>query len=214
MITLHHLNDSRSQRILWLLEELALDYEIVAYERDAITRLAPPELNAIHPLGKSPVLTDGDLLIHESGAITEYLIRQYGNGKLAPAKDTAEFVKYQEWMHYAEGSAMLPLLLRLYTSRLGDAAEPLMPRIDSETANHFSFMNDQMAGKEFFVGTELTGADIMMSFPLEAAKARGALDLLPHLKSFVDRMQMRPAYLKALEKGGTYSYGPAASEAT
>ncbi|MEH6526770.1 MAG: glutathione S-transferase [Sneathiella sp.] len=208
MITIHHLNDSRSQRILWLLEELGLDYEIVGYERDATTRLAPPELNAIHPLGKSPVLTDGDLLIHESGAITEYLIRQYGNGKLAPAMDTAEFVNYQEWMHYAEGSAMLPLLLRLYTARLGDAAEPLMPRIDSETINHFSFMNDQMAGKDFFVGSELTGADIMMSFPLEAAKARGALDLLPNLKSFVDRMQARPAYLSALKKGGSYSYGP------
>ncbi|MEH6548001.1 MAG: glutathione S-transferase [Sneathiella sp.] len=211
MITIHHLNDSRSQRILWLLEELGLDYEIVGYERDATTRLAPPELNAIHPLGKSPVLTDGDLLIHESGAITEYLIRQYGNGKLAPAMDTAEFVNYQEWVHYAEGSAMLPLLLRLYTARLGDAAEPLMPRIDSETINHFSFMNDQMAGKDFFVGSELTGADIMMSFPLEAAKARGALDLLPNLKSFVDRIQARPAYLSALEKGGSYSYGPTAN---
>lgn len=211
MITIHHLNDSRSQRILWLLEELGLDYEIVGYERDATTRLAPPELDAVHPLGKSPVLTDGDLLIHESGAITEYLIRQYGNGKLAPAMDTAEFVKYQEWMHYAEGSAMLPLLLRLYTSRLGDAAAPLMPRIDSETANHFSFMNDQMAGKDFFVGSELTGADIMMSFPLEAAKARDALDQLRNLKSFVERMQARPAYLSALEKGGPYSYGPAAS---
>jgi len=211
MITIHHLNDSRSQRILWLLEELGLDYEIVGYERDATTRLAPPELDAVHPLGKSPVLTDGDLLIHESGAITEYLIRQYGKGKLAPAMDTADFVKYQEWVHYAEGSAMLPLLLRLYTGRLGDAAAPLMPRIDSETANHFSFMNAEMAGKDYFVGSELTGADIMMSFPLEAAKARGALDQLPNLKTFVKRMQARPAYLKALEKGGAYSYGPAAS---
>ena len=183
MITIYHLNDSRSQRILWLLEELGLDYEIVKYERDATTRLAPPELEAIHPLGKSPVLVDDDLLIHESGAITEYLIRRYGNGKLAPAIDTAEFVKYQEWMHYAEGSAMLPLLLRLYTSRLGDAAEPLMPRIDSETVNHFSFMESQMVGRDFFVGSDLTGADIMMSFPLEAANARGAMEQLPNLKS-------------------------------
>lgn len=211
MITIYHLNDSRSQRILWLLEELGLDYEIVKYERDATTRLAPPELEAIHPLGKSPVLVDDDLLIHESGAITEYLIRRYGNGKLAPAIDTAEFVKYQEWMHYAEGSAMLPLLLRLYTSRLGDAAEPLMPRIDSETVNHFSFMESQMVGRDFFVGSDLSGADIMMSFPLEAANARGAMEQLPNLKSFVDRIQARPAYLRALEKGGTYSYGPVSS---
>jgi glutathione S-transferase len=211
MITVHHLNDSRSQRILWLLEELELEYDIVKYERDATTRLAPPELQAIHPLGKSPVLIDDALLIHESGAITEYLIRRYGKGKLAPALDTAEFVKYQEWMHYAEGSAMLPLLLKLYTSRLGDAAEPLMPRIDSETANHFGFMERQMAGRDYFVGTDLTGADIMMSFPLEAAKARGALEKLPSLKAFVDRIQARPAYLRALEKGGAYSYGPVSS---
>lgn len=208
MITIHHLNDSRSQRILWLMEELGLEYEIVGYQRDAVTRLAPPELEKIHPLGKSPVVTDGDLLIHESGAVTDYLIRKYGDGKLAPAIDTDDYVKYVEWMHYAEGSAMLPLLLGLYTSRLGDAAEPLMPRINSEMQNHFSFINDEMKDREYFVGSELTGADIMMSFPLEAANARGALAPFENLAAFVTRIQARPAYLRGLEKGGAYSYGP------
>lgn len=210
MITIHHLNDSRSMRILWLLEELGLDYEIVKYERDATTRLAPPELEKIHPLGKSPVLIDGDLLIHESGAIVEYLIDTYGKGSLAPARGTQDHIDYLEWMHYAEGSAMLPLLLRLYTGRLGEAAEPLNPRIDSETRNHFSYMNEQMKGRDYFAGDALSGADIMMSFPLEAAKARGGLAAFPELVKFVDRIQARPAYLVALHKGGAYSFGPTA----
>lgn len=207
MITLHHLNHSRSQRILWLLEELGADYEIVAYQRDAKTRLAPPELEDIHPLGKSPVVTDGDLLLHESGAITAYLIRKYGDGNLAPAPGSDDLVKYLEWLHYAEGSAMLPLMLNLYAGRLGDAAEPLMPRIDSETKRHFSFMNNQMAGKEFFVGDALSGADIMMSFPLDIARARGVLDSYEALSSHVDKMRARPAYQRAIEKGGDYSMG-------
>ncbi len=211
MITIHHLNDSRSQRILWLLEELDLEYEIVKYERDATTRLAPPELEKIHPLGKSPVLIDQDILIHESGAIVDYLIQTYGKETLAPARGTKDYIDYVEWMHYAEGSAMLPLLLRLYTSRLGEAAEPLNPRIDSETHNHFSYMNEQMKGREFFAGDKLSGADIMMSFPLEAAKARGALVAYPELVKFVERIQSRPAYLVALQKGGAYSFGPAAA---
>ncbi|MBO0332008.1 glutathione S-transferase [Sneathiella sp. CAU 1612] len=209
MITVHHLNDSRSQRILWLLEELGVDYEVVRYERDATTRLAPDTLKQIHPLGKSPVLSDGELRLHESGAITDYLIRTYGAGQLAPKQDSAEYASYVEWLHYAEGSAMLPLLLKLYTSRLGDAAAPLMPRIDSETENHFSFMDREMTGREFFVGSSLTGADIMMSFPLEAARARGILSAYPALTAFVERIQARPAYIQALEKGGKYSYGPA-----
>ncbi len=209
MITVHHLNDSRSQRILWLLEELGVDYEVVRYERDATTRLAPDTLKQIHPLGKSPVLKDGDLKLHESGAITDYLIRTYGAGKLSPEPGSSNYESYIEWLHYAEGSAMLPLLLRLYTSRLGDAAAPLMPRIDSETENHFAFMNSEMTGREYFVGSNLTGADIMMSFPLEAARARGILKSYPALSAFVERIQARPAYLRALDKGGHYSYGPA-----
>ncbi|WP_339713928.1 glutathione S-transferase [uncultured Sneathiella sp.] len=211
MITVHHLNDSRSQRILWLLEELDIDYEVVNYQRDATTRLAPSELKNIHPLGKSPVIMDGDISIHESGAITDYLIRTYGSGKFTPKTGTKEYEKYVEWLHYAEGSAMLPLLLRLYTARLGDAAAPLMPRIDDETANHFSFMNSEMTDREFFVGANLTGADIMMSFPLEAARARGILDDYPALSNYVAQIQQRPAYLRALEKGGKYTYGPATS---
>ncbi len=208
MIKIHHLNNSRSQRILWLMEELDVDYNVIRYERNAETNLAPPELNDVHPLGKSPVIEDGDLKLHESGAITDYIIQKYGNGKLAPEVGSDDHVRYNEWLHYAEGSLMLPLLLRLYTSRLGDAAAPLNPRIDSETVNHFSFVNAHMKGRDYFVGDSLTGADIMMSFPLEAASARGGLKMLPDLSAFVERIQKRPAYLKALEKGGDYAYGP------
>ena len=208
MITVHHLNNSRSQRILWLLEELDTPYELKHYQRDATTNLAPPELLKIHPLGKSPVITDGDLRMHESGAIVEYLIRRYGDGKLAPKPDGNDFAKYIEWLHYAEGSAMLPLMLRVYTASLGDGAAPLVPRIDSETANHFSFMNHELEGKHYFVGSELTGADIMLSFPLEASKTMGGLTDYPNLSAFVDRMHARPAYLRALDKGGVYAYGP------
>src|ERR1700684_3714631 len=131
MIIVHHLNESRSQRILWLLEELGLPYEIKFYRRDATTNLAPPELTAIHPLGKSPVITDDGRGIAESGAIVDYIVRRYGGGRLAPDPASADYDKYQEWLHYAEGSAMLPLMLNLYTMRLGDAAAPLKPRIDS-----------------------------------------------------------------------------------
>jgi glutathione S-transferase len=208
MITLHHLNNSRSQRILWLLEELGVDYDVVTYHRDTTTNLAPPELKAVHPLGKSPVITDGELTIHETGAIVEYLLLTYGDGRFVPATDSPDYIKYLEWMHYAEGSAMLPLLLRLYTGRLGDVVAPIMPRIDSETENHFSYMNDHMTGREYFVGDELTGADFMMSFPLEAAKLRGLLTPYTSLLTFVDRVQGQPAYLRGLERGGAYSFGP------
>jgi glutathione S-transferase len=207
MITLHHLNHSRSQRIVWLLEELGVDYQIVPYHRDSKTRLAPPELEDIHPLGKSPVVTDGDLLLHESAAITAHLIDKYGDGKLAPITGSDDFAKYQEWLHYAEGSVMLPLMLHLYTGRLGDAAAPLMPRIDSETKRHFSFVNSEMAGKEFFVGDTFSGADIMMSFPFDIAKSRGFLDSYGALSSHVDRMQARPAYQSAIKKSDEYSIG-------
>jgi len=207
MITVHHLNDSRSQRILWVLEELGLEYEIIRYERDAETRLAPPELLKIHPLGKSPVLEDEDCLIHETGAIVEYLIEKYDDGKLSPRRGTDLHTSYLEWMHYAEGSAMLPLLLRLYTSRLGDAAAPLMPRINDEMVNHFSYISESLED-DYFLGPDLSAADIMMSFPLEAANKGGILAHFPNLIKYVDRVQSRPAYLKALERGGDYSFGP------
>ncbi len=207
MIKVHHLNNSRSQRILWLLEELKLDYEIVHYKRDAVTRLAPPELKAIHPLGKSPVITDGKLTVAESGAIVEYLIRTHGKGRMAPDAKSEDFVSYLHWMHFAEGSAMLPLLLGLYVGFLGEAGAPLRPRIDSEIANHLGYMEREIGNKEFFVGKELTGADIQLSFVLEAAAARGGLKSYPNLTRYVASMQARPAYKRGLERGGPYELG-------
>lgn len=152
MIEVHHLNESRSRRITWLLEELGLDYSIVMYQRDSVTRLAPPELKAIHPLGKAPVLRDGDEVLTESGAIVDYLVRTYGKGKFAPATGTSHYNRYVQFMHYAEGSAMLPLLLRLYVSRLGEAGAPLHPRINSEMQNHMGWLDSELDGKTYFVG--------------------------------------------------------------
>jgi glutathione S-transferase len=205
MIIVHHLNDSRSQRILWLLEELAVPYEIKHYQRDGQTRLAPPELKAIHPLGKSPVITDNGRVIIESGAIIDYLIRHYGQ-HLQPALTSPEYDEYQQWLHYAEGSAMLPLLLKLYVSRLGDAGAPLSPRIESELANHIGFVNEALKGKDWLLNNEMTGADIQMSFVGEAASARTNRAAYPHIESWVARFQARPAYRKALERGGPYAY--------
>ena len=203
MITVHHLNESRSQRVLWLLEELGVPYEIKFYARDATTRLAPPELMKVHPLGKSPVLEDGGQTIIESGAIVDYLIRHHGKGRLQPAVGTTDFEVYNQWLHYAEGSAMLPLLLKLYVSRLGEAGAPLQPRIDSELANHLGYVNASLADREWLVGGELSGADIQMSFVGEAA--RGLRAGYPHLDAWVKRFQQRPAYRRALERGGPYS---------
>jgi glutathione S-transferase len=204
MIVVHHLNDSRSQRILWLLEELGLTYEIKPYQRDAQTRLAPPELKNVHPLGKSPVITDGNRTIIESGAIIDYLIRRHGGGRLQPAPATPSYDEYVQWMHYAEGSAMLPLMLNLYAMRLGDAAAPLMPRIESEIANHLSYIDSSLKGRQFLVGDTLTGADIQMSFVGEMAGAFGKRAQYPNLDAWTKRLHQRPAYKKALERGGTY----------
>jgi glutathione S-transferase len=205
MIIVHHLNDSRSQRILWLLEELNVPYEITHYQRDAQTRLAPPELQAIHPLGKSPVITDDGRVIIESGAIIDYIVRHYGQ-RLQPALASREFDDYQQWLHYAEGSAMLPLLLKLYVSRLGDAGAPLSPRIESELANHIGYVNASLAGKEWLLGSEMTAADIQMSFVGEAASARTNRAAYPHVEAWVKRFQARPAYQRALVRGGPYAY--------
>ena len=203
MIVVHHLNDSRSQRVLWLLEELGAPYEIQHYARDATTRLAPPALMAIHPLGKSPVLQDEGRTIIESGAIVDYLIRRHGGGRLQPAAGSDDFEAYNQWLHYAEGSAMLPLMLKLYTSRLGDAAAPLGPRIDSELANHLGYVNRSLEGRDFLVGDSLTGADIQMSFVGEAA--RGLRASYPAMDAWIKRLQARPAYQRALERGGPYA---------
>jgi glutathione S-transferase len=205
MIVVHHLNDSRSQRILWLLEELGAPYEIKNYQRDATTRLAPPELKAIHPLGKSPVVTEGDRTIIESGAIIDYIVRQNG-GKLAPAPGGRDHETYNQWLHYAEGSAMLPLMLFMYTGRLGEAAAPLSPRIESEIANHLGYVNAALEGRDWLLGDELSAADIQMSFVGEVTGAFGRLDQYPNIKAWVARFQARPAYKAALAKGGAYSF--------
>jgi glutathione S-transferase len=210
MLTLHHLNDSRSQRILWLLEELGTPYEMVRYQRNTESRLAPPELEKIHPLGKSPVIVDGDIRIAESGAVVDYLIRRYGqgNGKPAmmPAPDSADFEAYNEWLHYSEGSAMLPLMLNLYVSRLKEAGSPLHPRIDSEIKNHLGYTERALQGREFFVGQSLTGADIQMSFVAEMAKVFDRLAPYPNLSAWLSRMHARPAFKRSVEKGGAYRF--------
>ncbi len=209
MITVHHLNESRSQRVLWLLEELGAPYEVKRYERNAQTRLAPPELKAIHPLGKSPVLTfDDDRVLAESGAIVEYLAEREAGGKLAVAPNDPARAEYLYWLHFAEGSAMLPLLLKLYVGMLGEAGAPLMTmRIDPEIDNHLSFANEALGAKDWFVANRFTAADIEMSFVLDAANARGGLDRYPNLVRARAAGQARPAYQRALEKGGTYKMG-------
>jgi len=206
MLTLHHLNDSRSQRILWLLEELGTPYELVRYQRNQQTRLAPPELARIHPLGKSPVLVDGDIRIAESGAIVDYIIRRYGKGAMMPAPGSAEYETYNEWLHYAEGSAMLPLMLNLYVSRLKEAGAPLHPRIDSELANHLGYTDRALQGREFFVGQSLSGADIQMIFVAEMAKVFDRLAPYGNLSGWLSRMHARPAFQRSIEKGGAYRF--------
>ena len=219
MITVHHLNNSRSQRVLWLLEELGVDYEVKRYERNKETMLAPPELRAVHPLGKSPVITDGDATIAESGAIVEYLAKRYGNGRLAPAEGTPEHQRYTYWLHYAEGSAMPPLLLKLVFNRIEVAPMPFFVRpvarmiagrakssfIDPQINLHLKFMDSELGKSAWFAGNDFTAADVQMSFPLEAAASRGGLDAsLPKLTAFLDRIHARPAYKRALERGGPY----------
>jgi glutathione S-transferase len=206
MITVHHLNDSRSQRILWLCEELGLPYEIAHYSRDAVTRLAPPELKKIHPLGKSPVIDDDGMRITESGAITDYLIRRHGGGRLAPKAGTPAHERYLEWLHFAEGSAMLPFLMALYAGRLGDAAAPLMPRMEEQMMSHLAHIDHELGDKPFILSEGLTGADIMLSFVVEIAGVQGKLAKLPRSLAYAKRMQSRPAYQRALERGGVYSY--------
>ena len=205
MIKVHHLNNSRSQRILWLLEELETPYEIVSYQRDAVTNLAPPELKGVHPLGKSPVLEDGQLKIAESGAIVDYLVRTYGADRFSPPVGTIEHEAYLEWLHYAEGSAMLPLMIQLYVTRLGEAGAPLKEWIDSEINNHLGYVNGALEGHEFLIGGGMTGADVQMSFVGEVARAFGRLGAFPNITAWVERLHARPAFQRALEKGGVYN---------
>jgi glutathione S-transferase len=219
MLTVHHLNNSRSQRVLWLLEELGLEYRIERYQRDAQTMLAPPALRKIHPLGKSPVVTDGALVMAESGAIVETVIEQYGNGRLAPAVGTPERMRYRYWLHYAEGSAMPPLLLKLVFDKIESSKMPFFVKpiakaiagkakssfITPQINTHLDFMEAELGKSRWFAGNDFSGADIQMSFPLEAAAARGGLDATrPKLMAFVNRIHARPAYQRALEKGGPF----------
>jgi glutathione S-transferase len=220
MLTVHHLNNSRSQRVLWLLEELALPYDIVFYERDAKTMLAPPSLRAVHPLGKSPVVTTDDgLTLAESGAIVETVIERYGQGRLAPAAGTPEALRYRYWLHYAEGSAMPPLLLKLVfdkieSSKMPFFAKPIAKAISAKAKSsfiapnikaHLDFMESELGKSEWFAGDAFSGADIQMSFPVEAAAARGGLDASrPKLMAFLQRIHARPAYQSALARGGPY----------
>ncbi|UTH75768.1 glutathione S-transferase family protein [Chromobacterium sp. IIBBL 290-4] len=202
MIEVHHLNQSRSRRITWLLEELGQEYAVVRYERNPQTRLAPPELQAIHPLGKAPVLRDGEQVLIESGAIIDYLIRAYGNGRFAPDTASPDYNRYVQLMHYAEGSAMLPILLRLYVGTLGEAGAPLHPRIHSELDNHLGYLERELEGRDYFVGNELSGADVQLSFVAQIAAQGDGRQRYPNLARFVDRIEARPAYRRAAEKHG------------
>lgn len=199
MITLYHLNRSRSHRILWLLEELDQPYEVEAFERDAQTNLAPATLRDIHPLGKSPMIRLDDRLIIESAAIVEVLCSRFAP-QMIPDRGTDAYIQHLELMHFAEGSAMTPILLNVYTARLGDAAAPLRPRIDSETANHFAFMDGLVRPSGHFVQDELSAADIMLSFPAEIAIRQGLGDTYPNLARYCEKMQARKAYQRAVAR--------------
>lgn len=206
MLKVHHLNNSRSQRILWLLEEIGTPYEIVHHTRDTTTNLAPPSLLEIHPLGKSPVIEDNGRVVYETGAIIEYICQRHGGSTLIPPTDSDNYVRYLELMHFSEGSAMLPIMLNLYTGRLGDAAAPLRPRIDQQLESHFAFIESQIQSSGYFVGETLTGADIAMSFPVEAAVKMGRAEDKPKTKAFFDMIHSRPAYQAGIEKGGPYMW--------
>ena len=220
MIVVHHLNNSRSQRVLWMLEELGVPYEVKRYQRDAKTMLAPPELRAVHPLGKSPVIEDAGQVLAESGAIIEYLAERYGEGRMAPVAGTPERLRYRYWMHFAEGTAQPPLLLKLLFDRLDKGPMPFFVRpvaraiaqrakdsfVQPNIERNLDFMEGELAKSEWFAGSEFSAADVQMSFPLEAARVRGGLDeKRPRLMSFLERIHARPAYRRAIEKGGAYA---------
>jgi glutathione S-transferase len=219
MLIVHHLENSRSQRVLWLLEELSVPYEIKRYARDKKTMLAPPELRAVHPLGKSPVITDDGKTIAESGAIVEYLVERYGGGRFVPAAGTPERLRYTYWLHYAEGSAMTPMLLKLVFERMKSGPVPFFVRplvraiankvldtfVDPQLKLHVGYMESELGKSAWFAGDELTGADVQMSFPLEAAATRASSMPMPNIVAFLAKIHARPAYQRALERGGPYT---------
>lgn len=204
MITVHHLNNSRSQRILWLLEELGADYEVVKYQRDAVTNLAPPELKEPHPLGKSPLIEDDGLRVAESGAIIQYLCERHGGEGWLPDPSSENHVRHLEWMQFGESSFFVPVMLKIMAGRLGDAASPIMPRIDEQLAAHVQFAEDSIGENHHFVGNDWTAADVMMSFPAEIAVMQGYGAKAPKLAAFVAKVHARPAWQRARERGGPY----------
>lgn len=197
MITLYHLNKSRSKRIIWLLEELNIDYKIVAYQRDSATFLAPPELKAVHPLGKSPVIDDDGLVITESGAITEYLINKYADGKLAPKNGTSAYTEYSQWMHFAESSAILPLLLKMFIAKDGCETNFLGAYADNEVEKVITYFDQSLAGKRYLVDDQLTGADIMMSFIAEIVERNGESAKYKNIQQYLTQLASHPAFVKA-----------------
>ena len=205
MITLHHLNKSRSKRIIWLLEELELEYEIKPYLRDSVSFLAPPELKSIHPLGKSPVIEDDGLIISESGAITDYLIEKYGKGKLAPKRGTHAYVEYSQWLHFAEGSAMLPLLLKLFVAKDGCETNFLAGYADAETLKILTYFNQSLEGKTYLVDEQLTGADIMMSMIVGTLVANGSIENFANLARYAKQLANHKAFQKADEVEAKYA---------
>jgi glutathione S-transferase len=206
MIIVHHLENSRSQRVLWLLEELELPYEVRRYERDSKTMLAPPELRKVHPLGKSPVIDDDGCIVAETGAIVEYLVDKAG-GRLGPPGNRDDFLRYRHFLHYAEGSMMPPLLALLVINRLGMLGKPAKGPIQQMLDQHLDWLEAEIGARDWFAGDEFTAADVMMSFPLEASRARGGLDeRRPNLIDWLERIHARPAYGAALHRGGPYAY--------
>jgi len=216
MIVVHHLDHSRSQRVLWLLEELGVPCELKLYQRDPATLLAPPALRAIHPLGKSPVITDQGNTIAESGAILQYLLDTYGNGRLMPAAGTPERLRFNYWLHYAEGSLMPPLLVSLIFGRVASAPVPFFVKpivraivgkvksgwLDGEIKRHFEFLEGELGKSEWFAGDAFSAADIQMSYPLEAAETRTEVAAYPRIAAWLARIRARPAYQRAVERGG------------
>lgn len=204
MITVHHLNNSRSQRILWLLEELGADYEIVSYQRDATTNLAPPELKASHPLGKSPLILDNGLRIAESGAIIQYLCERHGGEAWLPDPASEDHVRHLEWMQFGESSFFVPVMLKIMAGRLGEGAAPIIPRIEEQLAAHIAFAEDNIRPSLHFVGDDWSAADVLMSFPAEIAVMQGYAPKIPKLAAFVEAVHARPAWRRARERGGPY----------
>jgi glutathione S-transferase len=206
VILVHHLENSRSQRVLWLLEELELPYEVRRYERDRKTMLAPPELRKVHPLGKAPLIEDEGRVIAETGAIAEYLVEKEG-GRLGPPANRDAVLRYRHFLHYAEGSMMPPLFGLLIINRLGLLGRPAKAPVQKMLDQHLDWLETELGERSWFAGDEFTAADIMMSFPLEASRSRGGLDgSRPNLIDWLERIHARPAYAAALAKGGPYAY--------